>query len=545
MSRYRNRSAASSTLAALVPIVAMLALIAASNARAGTYTISNCPSAAIGNSDPGPWLIFGTPQTSKASCSGGPGDWIGPRGGSMTANTFDGVRVAAPKNSGITIREAKVWWNVPSSISGAPNYPVAYDNSGSISESATMMDGPAAPSLFVLASNATSFELTDYCSSGDGPNPCTFGGGENPNLELYGAQLTLADSGLPTGTVTGGGLAGTDSIAGTSALSYSAQDGDSGVRLVQLLLDGQPVATHDYLGECPYQDFAACPGTVSSIIDWNTTSASNGSHEVALRIVNAAHNQTIVDEHTITIDNASNPNAPAGTGTPIGPGSPAALRGPANGMNASDQAKLTARWAGTSSKHVRTSDYGATDRITGRLSTSAGQPISGASLDVSEVPAYQGAKTLPLARTSTGPAGIWALTLPRGISSSTLRFAYRSHQKDTVPASSATLTLRVHAGISLHIAPRTSSVGRSIFFSGALHGAPIPPGGKQLVLEASSGGEWVQFDTIGTDARGRYRARYRFKFPGPVKYEFRVISRYEADFPFLDGASNTVPVYER
>ncbi len=78
-----------------------------------------------------------------------------------------------------------------------------------------------------------------------------------------------------------------------------------------------------------------------------------------------------------------------------------------------------------------------------------------------------------------------------------------------------------------------------------LHGTPIPPGGKQLVLEASSGGEWVQFDTITTNAKGRYRASYRFKFPGPASYRFRLYVPHEADFPFLTGTSNVVGVYER
>jgi hypothetical protein len=87
-------------------------------------------------------------------------------------------------------------------------------------------------------------------------------------------------------------------------------------------------------------------------------------------------------------------------------------------------------------------------------------------------------------------------------------------------------------------------VGRKIFFSGVLHGTPIPEGGKQLVLEASSGREWIQFNTIATNAKGRYRASYRFKLPGPVTYRFRVLSRYEADFPFLSGTSNVVDVHE-
>jgi hypothetical protein len=145
----------------------------------------------------------------------------------------------------------------------------------------------------------------------------------------------------------------------------------------------------------------------------------------------------------------------------------------------------------------------------------------------------------------TGPTGEWTLTLPRDVSSSTLRFAYLSHVDDTIPAATAILTLRVHAGIALRIVPRVTSVGRKIFFSGVLHGTPIPEGGKQLVLEASSGREWIQFNTISTNAMGHYRASYRFKFPGPVTYRFRVVSRFEADFPFLEGASNVVDVHER
>jgi hypothetical protein len=145
----------------------------------------------------------------------------------------------------------------------------------------------------------------------------------------------------------------------------------------------------------------------------------------------------------------------------------------------------------------------------------------------------------------TGPTGAWTFTLPKDISSSTLRVAYRSHVDDTVPVATATLALRVHAGIALRIAPRVTSVGHRIVFTGVLHGAPIPPGGKQLVLEASSGGGWVQFDTITTNAKGRYRASYRFKFPGPASYRFRVYSPHEADFPFLEGTSNVVGVNER
>jgi hypothetical protein len=109
-----------------------------------------------------------------------------------------------------------------------------------------------------------------------------------------------------------------------------------------------------------------------------------------------------------------------------------------------------------------------------------------------------------------------------------------------------TLTLGVRAAVALTIAPRIASLGRSIFFKGTLKGSPLPPGGKQLVLEARSpGGEWIEFNVIKSGAHGRFHASYRFKFSGPQRYQFRVLSKHEADFPFLEGASNVVGVRER
>ena len=98
----------------------------------------------------------------------------------------------------------------------------------------------------------------------------------------------------------------------------------------------------------------------------------------------------------------------------------------------------------------------------------------------------------------------------------------------------------------IRIAPRVASVGRSIYFSGHLRGGPVPSGGKLLVLEARSpGGSWLEFDVVRSDAHGRYHASYRFKFPGPAKYQFRVLCEAEADYPFATGSSRVMGVFER
>ena len=106
--------------------------------------------------------------------------------------------------------------------------------------------------------------------------------------------------------------------------------------------------------------------------------------------------------------------------------------------------------------------------------------------------------------------------------------------------------MRVRAGVLLHVSPRVASVGRSIRFSGRLRAGPVPPGGKQLVLEArAAGGAWLEFKVVRTSARGRFHAGYRFRFPGPARYQFRVLCEPESGYPFAAGTSNVVAVFER
>ncbi len=146
----------------------------------------------------------------------------------------------------------------------------------------------------------------------------------------------------------------------------------------------------------------------------------------------------------------------------------------------------------------------------------------------------------------TGADGRFTVRVPRGVSSRTIRLAYRAHLGDALPAVTRTLGLTVRAGVKLRVSPPRTSVGHSIHFTGTLAGRPIPRDGKQVVLEARSpGGSWIEFDVVRTNRKGRYRDSYTFKFPGPVDYRFRAVSEAEADYPYATGASNVVRVHER
>lgn len=367
-------------------------------------------------------------------------------------------------------------------------------------------------------------------------------------VDLYAADITLEQSAGPTASNVSGELASAPAVSGTSDVAFDASDPGAGVWEAVFSVDGQVVQStvlNEDGGRCKnvgqttdglpaFLYLQPCPPTVSVDVPFDTTGLSNGAHHLVVSVVDAAGNAAPVLDREIDV---ANPVPPV----PATPASP----GPPNGTNASTQAMLTARWASTTKTHL-TTGYGRAETIAGRLTAPGGVPIGGALVEISETPKYTGAKTSVMASPHTGANGSFSVRLKGGMSSSTLSFAYRARIGEALPVATRTLTLSVRAGVSLSIAPRTTSVGRSIYFKGVLHGAPLPAGGKQLVLEARSpGDEWIEFDTISTGAKGRYHASYRFKFPGPARYQFRVLSKYEAAFPFLEGASNVVGVRER
>ena len=360
---------------------------------------------------------------------------------------------------------------------------------------------------------------------------------------LYAADIKLEQNGGPSASNASGELASAPAVRGTSDVAFDATDPGGGVYEAVFSVDGQVVqstvvdengghcrnvgGTTDGLAAFLYVQ--PCAGSVSVDVPFDTTRVSDGTHHLVVSVTDAAGNAAPVLDREITVANPPAASAP----------------GPPNGTNASAQATLTAGWKGMKKAHV-TSRYGHSQTVAGRLTGPGGVPIGGALIDLLDTPAYAGAKPIALASPRTGADGSFSVRLPRGISSGTLAFAYRSHLGDALAVATRTLQLSVRAGLTLSVAPRTTSVGRSIFFKGQLRGGPIPPGGKQLVLEARSAGSgWIEFDVLSTSAKGRYRASYRFKFPGPVGYQFRVVSNHEADFPFATGASNTVRVRER
>lgn len=359
-------------------------------------------------------------------------------------------------------------------------------------------------------------------------------------LYVYAADITLEQSEGPHASGVGGELTSAPALRGAIPVSFDATDPGSGVWQAVFGVDGRVVqrtVVNDNGGRCrdvgqtsdglpAFLYVQPCAQSVSADVAFDSTKAGNGAHRLTVSVIDAAGNAAPVLDRAVTIDNPPPPGAP-------------------NGANASAQARLAVRWAGTAKASAR-GRFSRARTLSGRLTTVGGRPISGATIDLRATPAYAGAKPLAMASPRTDADGRFSVSVPAGASSRTLRFAYRAHLDDAHPAATGALRLVTRAGIALRVSPHTTSAGSSIHFLGRLRGGPIPRGGKQLVLEARSpGSAWIQFKVVHTDARGRYRASYRFKFPGPADYRFRVRSEAESDYPFAAGSSNVVGVHER
>ncbi len=539
-----------------VVLASLLSAIAAESATAGRYHLYSCRTPAGESAPTDGWSgsRIGTYSYTQDTCSQPNGALIAALGEqpARTANT-DIATWAFGAPVGATIAGATLWRSGDADGGAAVNATYEFwlaapsdinDPINAFDVCAAGFECPAGSWVAVPSANLGSHLYAHASCVGKSGFECPVGNGKADHyaaaVYLHAADITLEQNGGPSASNVSGELTSAPSVKGASDVAFSATDPGSGVYETVFSIDGRAVqatVVNGNGGRCrdvgqtadgspAFLYVQPCLGSVSVDASFDTTRVSNGAHRLVVSVIDAAGNAAPVLNRQITI---ANPPAP----------------GAANGTNASSRATLAVRWKRTS-KASLTCPYGRGQTIVGRLTGPGGTPISGAVIDLRVMPAYAGAKPLAVASPRTNADGRFSVKLARGGSSRTLRFAYRSHLGDAVPVAARTLTLRVHAGIALSVSPRTASVGRSIFFRGRLRGRPIPRGGKQLVLEARSPGSgWIEFDVIRTDARGRYHASYRFKFPGPADYRFRVRSEPESGYPFAGGASNVVGVRER
>jgi len=215
----------------------------------------------------------------------------------------------------------------------------------------------------------------------------------------------------------------------------------------------------------------------------------------------------------------------------------AANTGP-NGVNASRNAKLTARFKTTRRKTKRMG-FRSSPTLSGKLVNEHGTAIAGASITVLARRKQAGATAAPIGIVRTTGDGSFAYQLPSG-PSRTVTFTYRAVYGDTQPSAQARLHTSVPARLTVNARQRA---GRRLRLSGRLRF--LARAHVQVNIQARDRGRWRTIDQVKTRVGGRYTWHYRFKPNGRgLTFAFRV--RVDSPiYPFAPGHSRAVRVSVR
>jgi hypothetical protein len=192
--------------------------------------------------------------------------------------------------------------------------------------------------------------------------------------------------------------------------------------------------------------------------------------------------------------------------------------------------------------------YGGAVSYSGRL-TSPSQAALG-QLPVEVIESFDAGAAVPRRSTRVLTAADGSFTVPLRPGPSRRVEAVFAGSRTLSRAGGGAVNLRVLAGLRMRASAATARVGGApVVFSGRVggRGAPIPAGGLAVELQfRAPGGDWAEFRTVQTDARGRYRHAYAFSDDDSrgIRFRFRAYMS-GGGWPYEPAASRSVSVTGR
>jgi hypothetical protein len=361
-------------------------------------------------------------------------------------------------------------------------------------------------------------------------------------VQLIGSRVTIEDTLHPavSGVQAGAGLLALGVRSGSEPVTFSATD-NSGIRrseIVDVTDAGNPavVASEDYATgpntdagtRCDYTRPRPCPDLTNEAIAAPTPLA--GHRTLIVRVTDA------------------------GGETAVSPPFSVYARGPLNGSNGGDGARLVAgfpakvfRGKGKKRQAVfvlrpsRTVSYAKGALIRGTLKGANGQPVGGADVRVLVREDRIGAGYVDRGGVTTGADGRFRVGVPAG-SSRLFRLSYRAYKGDDGFVSRSTSTLNVRARIRVH-GPKHVRRHGTAKFSGRLVGKPFPRRGVTLDLQIFQPHVgWRVFGNTRTRKSGTFTVRYRFQRASRGRFTFRIRLRPNDAYPYARGVSHRMRV---
>jgi hypothetical protein len=553
------------TLAGVLVTVACV-LTAPTFARAGTFTALTChdsAGSAIGmrgwsvQTASAPYISFGS-----GCADGGAGSLgltMGPYpGGSYDVNSGDTMIYSVP--AGLTISRysldlygygegcevvnngfgnecadgmGQVWVNHTGQSD--PNYDYRNLGYGAVPATVSVSELSGVNDVAVGVSCDPGQRLSNECP----------GGAIVAQALISGGEFTLVDSTVPTVSNVSGSLISGGTLSGTNAINFTASDSGGGIYSAIVSIDGHAVVDevpNNNEGLCANlapptsatMAFASpqpCPNTENISIPVDTTSLSAGQHQLQVLVQDAAGDQAVGYEGTITA--AGPPRVTLNAGT-ISAG-----RGTPNGEPCAGET-LELAVNGKTTPVIR---YGKPITIRGVLHCGT-VPVPNALIAVTTT--VSGLSSAAVADTvETAPDGSFSYQLPAG-PDRTLSFSYTAYSNDSEPSATASIAIQIRARIKLRIRPRHTRNRRTIHWTGTITAGPYPHSGVALVAEVKDGKNWKVFAQLVANSRGQFRFHYRFHATTePTTYKFRVAlpDTGARNYPYAPAASNTVEVH--
>jgi hypothetical protein len=393
-------------------------------------------------------------------------------------------------------------------------------------------------------SGVTQIQWSAECGGGPGGTcPASGSGTFSSQYDVYAADVDLVDDTPPAVSNVAGPLLAGGTQSGQQGVSFNASDAQSGVYGGSLVVDGRTVVsqildsnggacqslnvTSD--GQRSFEHAQPCETSLSATLTLNTGQLAAGQHSLELIVEDAAGNQTVAYDGTITT-----------SGPPV-VGVNGGVRGPhiANGEPCAGE-ELNVQVNRRAKPPVIS--YGKPVTVRGVLHCGT-VPIRNARVVIATVagPASAAIDT----SVQTALDGSFAYRVPTG-PDRTLEFSYIAYSDDPGPSATATAAIRIRPRIKLRIGPHRSSNGHTIRWRGTIAGGPYPPGGVTLDVEVQEGRHWRVFDQVVANAKGRFHYRYRFHATTErTTYTFRVTlpDTGSQGYPYAPGASNRVNVH--
>jgi hypothetical protein len=481
-----------------------LALAAPAPARAGAYRAAVCnPSLGAGHADAA--FARSSPRYEPdASCnSGGSGLVVSHEAGPTQPGGWGAWALRAPRGTfisrvGVSSRGRAGGGNVPELLARPIAGPLArFANPGFRTKRFGWSGSPA---------KAFSARLRCRLASG-----CPHG--RRAAIRVRRATLRLVDRTAPT-LKAAGALFGTGSRRGLQSVDLSGSDIGGGIRRLLIQVNDQPVAAHTVrcrlIGTTAIR-LQPCPNAARASFAAATASAPfhQGVNRVSVCAADfaatTAANRTCA-QRRVRIDNLC----------PISnvPG-----------------ARLQAHFANAGRR--LTIGRGHQAAVTGRLVSSTGQGVSGASVCVATRVRMSGAVEQVVATPTTGSDGRFRARIPSGPG----REVRVAHWPTASAAIERYLDLRVRPRPSLRISPRHPiHNGNRARFEVTL--PPPAHRGRRVRIQVRAGGRWLTLRSGRTSSRGVYRTRYRFHATtGRRTYRFRATVPKQSGYPYTAGRS--------